>query len=177
MSAVGNSIWPELSRSVGGGHLGEARAILGRATQLCVAASLSLVLVFAFAGPAIIRCWTRGAVDPPRDLLYLLLLVVVCNTFWYTLFVVVLATNQHKRVAVAYLLGTATALLGAVPLTAAFGLTGAGMSLLTIDVAMIAVVLPSSLRIIGDTPSSFLRALADVPGAVRSVLAYLKSAA
>ena len=72
MSALGNSVWPELSRSVGGGHLEEARLILIRATQLSVAGSLSLVLFLAVAGPDIIRWWTHGAVDPPRDLLYLL---------------------------------------------------------------------------------------------------------
>jgi O-antigen/teichoic acid export membrane protein len=175
MGALGNSVWPELSRSVGGGHLEEARMILVRATQLSIAASLSLVLVLAVTGPAVIRWWTHGAVEPPRDLLYLLLLVVVCNTFWNVLFLVLLATNRHRRVAAAYLLGTATALLGAVPLTAAFGLTGAVMSLLAIEVFMASVVLPNSLRIIGDTPCAFLRVLVDVPGAVRNALANVRS--
>jgi O-antigen/teichoic acid export membrane protein len=175
-SALGNSVWPELSRSVGGDHLDEARLILIRATQLSIAAVLSVVLPLAIAGPDIIRWWTRGAVDPPRDLLYLLLSVVVANTFWYTLFLVLPATNRHKRVAVVFLLATATALLGAVPLTAAFGLPGAAMSLLITEVAMAGVVLRSSLPIVGETPGPFLRALVDIPGAVHWALANVRSA-
>ncbi len=176
MGALGNSIWPELSRTVGGGHLDEARVILRRATQLAIAASLSLVVGLAVFAPAMIRWWTHGAVEPPKDLLYPLLLVVVCNTFWHTVFLVLLATNRHKRVAAVYLLGTATALLGAVPLTAVFGLTGAAISLLVIDVAMAGVVLPSSLQVTGDSPGAFVRALADVPGAVRRARASMKAA-
>lgn len=176
MGALGNSIWPELSRAVGGGHLDEARMIVRRATQLSVAASLSLVLVLAVVGPATIRWWTQGAVDPPHDLLYVLLLVVVCNTFWYTVFLVLLATNRHKRVAGVYLLGTATALVGALPLTAAFGLTGAAMSLLAIDLAMAGVVLSNSLQVMEETPGAFVRGLLDVPSTVRRARANMKSA-
>ena len=37
MGSINNSIWPELSRSVGGGRLDEARAILRRSVQLALA--------------------------------------------------------------------------------------------------------------------------------------------
>jgi O-antigen/teichoic acid export membrane protein len=176
MGALGHSVWPELSRSVGGGHLAEARLILSRATRMSVGASFALVLVLAVAGPAVISWWTRGAVNTPDGLLYLLLLVVVCNTFWYTRFMVLLATNQHAQVAVFYLLGTATSLIVAVPLTAAFGLIGAAISLLAIDIAMAGVVLPRSLRIVGDTPTAFLHVLVGVPNGVRRALANVRSA-
>jgi O-antigen/teichoic acid export membrane protein len=176
MGALGNSVWPELTRSVGGGHLAEARLILSRATRLSVGASFTLVLILAVIGPAVIRWWTRGAVDPPSGLLYLLLLVVVCNTFWYTRFMVLLATNQHAQVAAVYLLATATTLVAAVPLSAAFGLTGAAVSLLAIDIAMVGVVLPRSMRIVGDTPGAILHLVVDVPVAVRRALANARSA-
>ena len=176
MGALGNSIWPELSRSVGGGHLAEARVILSRATRLSVGASFALVLILAVAGPAVISWWTRGAVSPPSGLLYVLLLVVVCNTFWYTRFMVLLATNQHSQVAAFYLLGTATSLIAAVPLSAAFGLIGAAISLLAIDIAMAGVVLPRSMRIVGDTPGAFLHVLVDVPNGLRRALANVRSA-
>src|SRR4029079_4141207 len=115
MGALGNSVWPELTLSVGWGHLAEARLILSRATRLSVGASFTLVLILAVAGPAVIIWWTRGAVSPPGCLLYVRLVVVVCNTCWYTRFMVLLATNQHAQVAVFYLLGTATSLMAAVP--------------------------------------------------------------
>lgn len=176
MGAIGNSIQPELSRSIGGGDMAEARAVVRRATQMSFAASLSLVVVLAVVGPSIIQWWTHGIVDPPHDVLYLLLLVVVSNTLWFVLWSVLAATNRHTRMAAAYLVGTTAALLGAVPLTAVFGMAGAAMSLLAIDLAMVGYVLPSALRVIHDTPGEFVRVLLDVSGAVRWAVSNVRSA-
>jgi O-antigen/teichoic acid export membrane protein len=167
MASINNSIWPELSRSVGGGHLGEARAILRRSVQVSLALSCSLVLILALFGVQIILWWTHQLVDPPELLLYILLLVIVANSAWYTLSAVLIATNRHRRLAVLYLSGTVTALLAAVPLSSAYGLPGAAVALLAIDVAMVSYVFPAALHVVQDKPSDFLRALLDVRGAVR----------
>ncbi len=174
MGSINLAIWPELSRSVGSGRLDEARAILRRSVQLALVGSLSLVLGLALFGVAIIRWWTHGLVDPPVLLLFILLLVIVTNSMWYTLSAVLAATNRHRRMAVVYLSGTTAALLGAVPLSSAFGPTGAAVALLAIDMAMVAYVFPASLRVIQDAPGGFLRALLDVPGAVRSALSSVR---
>ena len=173
--AIGNSIWPELSRSAGGGRSDEARAIVSRATQSSLALALSLALVLAVVGPAIISWWTRGAVAAPRSLLLLLLAVVVCNTFWYVVSMVFVATNRHRRVAAAYLSATTLALFAAVQLTAAFGLIGTALSLLAIDVAMTLLVLRSVPQVIGAAPGEFLRGVLDVRAAVRTALAKARS--
>jgi O-antigen/teichoic acid export membrane protein len=177
MGSINLAIWPELSRSVGSGRLVEARAILRRSVQLALASSLSLVLGLALFGVAIIRWWTHGLVDPPVLLLFILLLVIVANSTWYTLSSVLGATNRHKRLAVVYLSGTTVALLAAFPLSSAFGLEGAAMALLAIDVAMVAYVFHTALRVVDDAPLPFLRALLDVRGAVRLVISSVRSAA
>ena len=115
-------------------------------------------------------------VDPPVLLLFILLLVIVANSTWYTLSSVLAATNRHKRMAVVYLVGTTAALLGAVPLSSAFGLAGAAMALLAIDIAMVAYVFPAALRVVQDAPGGFLRALLDVRGAVRSAISSVRPA-
>lgn len=177
MDSIGSSIWPELSRCVGSGHLDEARWILRRSVQLALVGSLALVLGLALFGVALIRWWTHGLVDPPVLLLFILLLVIVANSIWYTLSAVLTATNRHRRMAVAYLSGTTVALLGAMPLSSAFGLPGAATALLAIDVVMVAYVLPAALRVVQDTPGGFLGALLDVRGAVRSAISRVRSAA
>jgi O-antigen/teichoic acid export membrane protein len=176
MGSIGLAIWPELSRSVGSGRLDQARAILRRSVQLALAGSLSLVLGLALFGVSMIRWWTRGLVDPSIPLLFILLLVIVANSTWYTLSSVLIATNRHRRMAAVYLAGTAAALLGAIPLSRAFGLEGAATSLLTIDVAMVAYVFPAALRVVQDAPGGFLRALLDVRGAVRSAVSSMRHA-
>lgn len=174
MAQINNSISPELSRSIGGGQLREARAILRRSVQLSLAGLCLLVPGLALFGVQVIRRWTNGLVDPPFLLLLILLLVIVANSTWYTFSAVLTATNRHRRMAVIYLLGTTAALLGAVLLSSAFGLAGTAVALLAIDTAMAAYVFPAALRVVQDAPVQFLRALLDVRGAVRSAISSLR---
>jgi O-antigen/teichoic acid export membrane protein len=169
MASINLSIWPELSRSIGSGHLDEARAIQRRAVQLSLLFSGSTVVVLAVIGPALVRAWTHGVVDPPIALLDMLLLVVVANTFWFTLTTAIVATNRHERMAVVYLGSTITAVVLAIPLSAAFGLVGAAAALLAVDVGMSVYVFPAALRVVGDHPRPFIRAVLDVETTVRSV--------
>ena len=128
----------------------------------------AFIVLAAVVGPAFIRWWTRGNVDPPAGLLYVLLLSVACNSLWYTLSTVLLSTNLHHRLAVIYLLGTTTAFLVAIPLTIAGGLTGTALSLLAIDVGMVAYVSPAALRVVHDTSRDFVRSVLDLRAALRS---------
>jgi O-antigen/teichoic acid export membrane protein len=177
IGSINNAIWPELSRSVAGDRLDEARAILRRSVQLALVASLSLVIVLALVGPSIIRWWTYGVVNPPLELLYILLLVMIGYSVWSTCSCVLLATNRHRRLAGVYLGGTAVALLAAVPLSSVFGLAGAAVALLAIDAAMVLYVFPAALRVVEDRPSEFVRALLDLRGAVRLAISSVRSLA
>jgi O-antigen/teichoic acid export membrane protein len=168
MMSINLSIWPELSRSIGGGHLDHARMIQRRAVQLSVFVSVSAAVVLVAIGPAIVRVWTHGLVNPPPALLAVLILVVVANSFWFTLTTSIVATNRHGGMAVVYLTSTTVAALLAIPFASAFGLVGAALALLAIDLAMSAYVLPAALRIVEDSPEGFLRAVLDLNGAVRS---------
>lgn len=170
MAQINNSISPELSRSIASGDLAEARGILRRSVQLSVAVSCSLVVGLALFGVAVIRWWTHGLVDPPLPLLFILLLVILANSTWYTMSAVLTATNQHRRMAAVYLLGTTAALSLAALLTSPFGLVGAAAALLTIDLAMVTYVFPAALRVVQDVPGTFLRALLGVRAALRSLI-------
>jgi O-antigen/teichoic acid export membrane protein len=175
MESIKNAIWPELSRAVAAGRLIEARAILQRATQAALLLSMSFLVVAAVFGVQIIRWWTRDRVDPPSELLYLLLIVIVCEALWNTLSAVILATNQHQRIATAYLGGTGVALIFAADLTSQVGLLGAPLALLAIDVVMVLYVVPIALGIVQSSLRSFVWSLGDIRGAVRTGIAVLKA--
>jgi O-antigen/teichoic acid export membrane protein len=165
MSSINLSIWPELSRAIGSGNHELARAILRRAVQLSIVASLSLSALLALVGPAFINWWTNGLVVPPFGLLGILLLVMVANSVWFTIAIALVATNRHSRMAIVYLTGTTVALVMAVPLTAGHGLVGAALALFVVDAGMAVYVIPASLAVVHDSPAPFLRALLDVRGA------------
>lgn len=171
---VSNAIWPELSRSIGGGRTAEARAILRSATQLAVAVSILFAVLLAVIGPSLIRSWTHGLVDPPRELLSILLLVVLGNSVWNTLSALIFATNQHQRMAIVFLASATLAMATAIPLSVALGLTGAAMSLVLFEIGMILYVLPAALRVVEDRPRPFLAAVTDVARSVQSVRSRLR---
>jgi O-antigen/teichoic acid export membrane protein len=168
LTSINLSIWPELSRSIGGGQLEHARLIQRRAVQISIVVSIAAAIALSAIGPAIIRAWTRGVVDPPRTLLFVFVLGVVANSFWFTLTTSLVATNRHGRMAFVYLASTTLAVVLAVPFSSMFGLVGAAVVLLAIDVAMSAYVVPAALSVVGDSPEGFLRAVLDVNGLMRS---------
>jgi O-antigen/teichoic acid export membrane protein len=167
MASINSAIAPELSRSVGGGRLPEARAILRRSVQLSLVVAGAVVAGLALFGGPIIRWWTNGLVDPPAVVLYLLLLVIIANSVWYTLSAALIATNRHTRIAGLYLAGTVAALLVSIPLSTLFGLAGAAAALLVIDIAMVIYVFPAALHVVQDAPSHFLRSLLYLPNTLR----------
>ena len=119
--------------------------------------------------------WTHGIVNPPRELVFLLLLVVVVNSVWNTLATVLFATNRHKGLAVVYLVGATLSMATAIPLCSAFALPGAAMALLVIETGMVGYVLPAAMRVVEDRPQSFLRSTLDVRETMRSVKSCLQS--
>lgn len=169
MGSITNAITPELSRAVGGEDLGEARSILRHGSQLALATSVSLSLFLAVIGRWIINVWTHALVEPPFPLLYLLLLDVIFNSFWYVLSSSLIATNRYRSLASIYFVSTLCGLLATVPLATQFGLSGAAVALLGIDLAMIPYVLLASLRTVGDTPSAYFRSLFDLSTHVRTL--------
>lgn len=174
VASISNAIRPELSRSVGGGRLDEARSLLRGATQAAAVISLCLVGFLGIFGQSIVELWTRGVVDPTRELLWILLVVVAVNSVWNTLSSVLFATNQHRRLAAVYLAGAALTMAVAIPLSAGLGLPGAALALLLLEVLMSIYVLPAALRAVHDRLRPFLRAVVDVNTAIRSARATLR---
>jgi O-antigen/teichoic acid export membrane protein len=101
-------------------------------------------------GGWIYRIWTHGNVEFHLPLFYVLLIVVVANSLWYTSSMVPMAINRHQRTALWYLAGTVMALALATWTLPRWGLAGAGSALLAIDLVMIFHVVPNSLALLQD---------------------------
>ncbi len=163
VAMIGNSIWAELSAAFGVGNRLLARNIHRCACQATLGLSFAGVLFLALFGNGIYGHWTHHKVAMDHHLFYLLLIEVLANSFWSTSSVVAVACNRHERQAVVYLVATALFLPTAYLLMSWFGLTGAGISLLMVDLCMIGYVLSHSLALLHDSPSEFSRALFRAP--------------
>jgi O-antigen/teichoic acid export membrane protein len=155
MEAVKNSVWPELSTAYGTQNWALARRLHRVACQVSLWSSLGTVLFLLLFGNRIFEVWTHGHIVMDVAAFHWLLLVIVANSFWYTSSVVTIASNTHERVAAFYLAGTAASLVVARLLMPHFGISGAAMALLAIDVIVGWYVLSQSLRTLSEGAREF----------------------
>ena len=163
MESVKNSVWPELSAAYGMRDWALARRLHRVACQASLWSSLLTVSILFFFGQPILALWTHGRVAADPSAFRWLLLVIAANSFWYTSSVVTVASNQHERVAACYLLGTSASLLLARGLMPHFGVSGAAMALLAIDLLVGWYVLSQSLSTLKERARDFAASLLCLP--------------
>jgi O-antigen/teichoic acid export membrane protein len=163
MEAVKNTVWPELSAAYGVQNWALARKLHRVACQIALWSSLGTVVFLYFAGGPIIAAWTHGRIVMDVGAFHWLLLVIIANSFWYISSVVTVASNTHERVAAVYLGGTLASLVLARLLMPSFGISGAAMALLAIDVVVGWYVLSSSLRALSESAGEFYSSMFRLP--------------
>jgi O-antigen/teichoic acid export membrane protein len=164
---VNNTVWPELSIAFGAGNMELVRLLHRRACQLALFISLSVVILVAILGPTFLHHWTEGKVPPSTGLVSLLLIVVVFYSLWSTSSTLVAAINKHERLAVVYTIATGLTVCLTYIAARRYGLYGAAGSLLLSEIIMDVYVLPSALRIAGDTWSGFFVSMLQFPSSLR----------
>jgi O-antigen/teichoic acid export membrane protein len=170
LQMITNTLKPELSMAFGAGDLQLARTLHRRACQAAIWLAATLVAGLILVGEWIINTWTQGKVAFDAPLLYIMLVVIIINSFWYTSQAVPIAINQHQQLALRYVSSTILALGLAVLLMPLWGLRGAAFSLLAIDVVMAIYVISVSMSLVHDSLSEFITAILLPPIRIKSLL-------
>jgi O-antigen/teichoic acid export membrane protein len=144
-------ITPELSKAFAEGDTDRLRALHRGGCQAAVWIAAPMLVVLAVFGPAIVHTWTAGAISAHGTLLYMFLTIAALETLWTTSFGVMYARNRHQRLALLYLLSSAAALPLAAVLLRAWGLPGAALSIVLLEIFMLAVTLREALPAAHDT--------------------------
>lgn len=121
---------------------GERRARL--ATISMITSFLFVLPAFfmlAFGGRRIVGLWTHGSVHPAVPLIAVMACMMVVNAIWQPLSNLILSINRHERYSYHYLLASLLMIAAAYPLVRLLGTTGAAVSLLLLDLAMLRHVL------------------------------------
>lgn len=155
VSVITNSTWPEFSRAIGAGDLDVARRLHRRACQVGLWLAIVGCGVTAVVGPRFFSHWSMGKAPFRPDVLLPMLVVVIVNSLWTVSYVVPLSVNRHQRLTYTYLGATVLGLVASAVLGKLFGLPGVAWGLVLVDLAMVAVVLPISMRLLEDD-SGFL---------------------
>jgi O-antigen/teichoic acid export membrane protein len=152
-------VWPELSAAYGAKNWNLARRLHRTACQASLWLSILAVGFLLIAGGRILTAWTHGRIVMDVSAFRWLLLVIIANAFWNTSSVATMASNKHQRIAAAYFAATAVATVAAYLLLQRFGLSGAAMALLIVDITVGWFVVKSSLVELDEGLRQFLGAL------------------
>jgi O-antigen/teichoic acid export membrane protein len=174
LASVFAIIAPEISRAYAGGDHAFVHAIHRRGCQLAIWLALPPTVVLAVWGGQILKLWTAGRVGPDGLMLYLLLATVVIDSLWTTSLSVLYATNRHQRVAAYYFAGSLISLPVAYALIKLWGLDGAALSVLLLELFMLVPVLRQALPAAYDNLHDWLAAIVRPPISL-STLAALRA--
>ena len=152
VNMVTNSTWPEFSRAIGAGELDVARRLHRRACQIGVWLAILGSLATIVVGPFLYKRWTRGEPFYPA-LFGIMLFTVVLSSLWTVSYAVPVSVNRHQRLTYSFLGATLLGLGLSYGLGRQFGLEGVALGLIPVDLIMIAVVFPVSMRILEDDSS------------------------
>lgn len=157
------SVWPEMSSAFGAGDLHLAKALHRHSCRASFWLSLGGIAGLFFLGGRVHRVWTHGQVELHQPLFYVLLMVIVANSLWFTSSMVPMAINRHQHTARCFLAGASMALLLAMWMLPRWGLAGAGGALLALDLVMLTQTVPNSLELVHDRFAEFILAVMKPP--------------
>lgn len=150
------SLLPELQFEIGTGNLIKAKKIFRFGlTILTLIAVIGVAFLF-FVGPWFYEVWTRKALNPPSMMWNVFIIGIFFNAIWWMASDVLIATNRPYDFTIA---GVITAIISVITsyfLSILFGLTGAAIGSLLLDVLLFVYVLPRSCKIIGQPMNTLI---------------------
>ena len=153
------SVLPEYSIAYGDNNIDRMRLIHRKVCQAGMSMVVAAVIFLVVLGPLIFSVWTSGNIAFDYATFYLLLIVLIFRSFWMTSAVIAMATNRHERLAGSYIFLSLLMLAITAPILMSIGLPGAAIGLLLVDITMVMIVVPQSLKFTSDDSSSFLASL------------------
>lgn len=169
-TVIQSAVWPELSRAHGASDHNMARTLHRYSCQASLWISIGAAIPLALLGSRILALWTHGriAMDTPA---YLCLLVVaIINSFWTSSMVALLATNEHGRVAIIYLIANSISIPVACVLMLFLKLSGAAVAMLATEFICCWFVVRHSLAMLGDSFVPFSASMTVIPPVLRERL-------
>lgn len=143
-NSLSNALWPELTALEARGDLATLRRVHGLAVKAVTAASLAAALALHWCGGVVVELWTGGELSYSQPLMDALLLLLVVQAPWTTSSIVLVATNRHGPVALAYGLSSALGLALAWVLGREHGLPGLVLGVLAGEVLVAAWLVPAA---------------------------------
>ncbi|MEP2652775.1 MAG: polysaccharide biosynthesis C-terminal domain-containing protein, partial [Paraglaciecola sp.] len=153
---IGGSVFPELQFEIGKGNMEKARQLFRVANIATALAAIVGMLLLSIFGLWFYNVWTQNVLQPPIAMWYIFVLSVGFNALWWSSSIVFRAMNQPKKMAFAGLLGSCIAVTATYFLSKLFGLTGAAMGTLLLDLFLGFYLFYNGSKLIGQRPTKIV---------------------
>lgn len=142
-----SAIIPELQFEIGAGNMEKARKILRIALSLVVVIAFGGMIILFFGGPWLYEIWTRKALNPPTLMWNIFIVGIAFNAVWWTTSFVFQVMNKPYDFAIAGVICSLVSVIASYFLAIPFGLNGAALGSLIMDVFLFFYILPRSCKL------------------------------
>ncbi len=156
VTMLNQAIWPEISVAYGARQMDLVKNLHRKSSSITFWIALASVLIISLVGEWFIGIWTHHEFNQNIILLILLLTTTFLNVLWQTSWVVLMATNQHQKITIAFIISAAFGLLLCLIITPFTGINGAGLALITAELPMIYFSVNNALKITNDNWKSYI---------------------
>ena len=163
LASIVTVVAPEISRAYAKRDESLLRTLHRRSCQAAIWLAAVIVAILAVSGGTIVHVWTGGKVVANGPLLYEFLAVAALDSLWFTSLSILFATNRHQRMAVYFTIASLLNIPVAVVFVHLWGLQGAALSLILVEVFMLIAVLRHALPAAHDTLFGWMRAVSKPP--------------
>lgn len=156
-SIVNGSIFPEMQYEYGEGNLKTTQKIFVRSLHLVFIIAVLGVIVLCLFGPFLYSVWTHNTLTVSPKVWYVFMSGILFNAVWWTAGVIFRVVNRPYKFAMYGLLSSSISTCSIFILSHAYGLLGASIGYVLMDLIMAVVVLPEACNILGMRLKDFLR--------------------
>lgn len=156
LEMVNQILWPELTHLLGGGHYERAARLHRLGVMVALLLSGTGTLFLLLFGRELYTLWTGKSIATSGTLFVLFIFQIPLNALWYTSSVVHTAFNKHEGLSARYLLGTVLSMGACLVLSYFWGIKGAALSTVVVDLVLLPYVFRRSLELTKDPFGSFL---------------------
>ena len=169
ITMINQAIWPEVSSVYGEGKLDIIFLIHRKGSSITFWLALFAIITLGFSAEWIIEIWTHHTLEQNYTLLFLLLVTTFLNVQWQTSWVVLMATNQHQKISIIFIVSSVCGLILSILVMPLIGLNGVGLALIIAEIPMLYLAIDSTLVILGDNWKDYLKSVISNPINIHSV--------
>jgi len=152
-----STVLPEMQFEIGSRNMLRARQIFRLSLVLVVVVALVGSVFLYFGGSWFYELWTRKALTPPAMMWNVFIIGIGFNAVWWTTSFVFTAMNKPYDFAVAGVISALLSVISSYYLANVFGLTGAAVGSLIMDILLFLYIIPRSCKLIGQAVGSLLQ--------------------